>query len=79
VANYRTVRPFEAFTVHHGDGPAPQYISVFEMNSGTTGIEDVERGMLNVERWYDLNGRKLQQKPTRKGVYILNGSKVVIK
>ena len=28
---------------------------------------------------YDLNGRKLQQKPTRKGVYILNGSKVVVK
>lgn len=79
VANYRSVRPFEAFTVHHGDGPAPQFISVFEMNGGTTGIEDVERGMLNVERWYDLNGRKLQQKPTRKGVYILNGSKVVIK
>lgn len=29
--------------------------------------------------WYDLNGRKLQGRPTKKGVYILNGQKVVIK
>jgi hypothetical protein len=29
--------------------------------------------------WYDLNGRKLQAAPTKKGVYILNGKKVVVK
>ena len=29
--------------------------------------------------WYDLNGRKLNGMPTRKGVYILNGKKTVIK
>ena len=29
--------------------------------------------------WYDLNGRKLQGIPTKKGVYILNGKKVVVK
>ena len=28
---------------------------------------------------YDLNGRKLDKMPTKKGVYILNGKKVVIK
>ena len=27
--------------------------------------------------WYDLRGRKLQQKPSRKGVYILKGRKIV--
>ena len=81
VANYRSVRPFEAFTVHHGDGPAPQFISVFEMNGGTTGIEDV-RGLMSDGRsdnWYTIDGRKLQQKPTRKGVYILNGQKKVVR
>ena len=82
-ANYRSVRPFEAFTIHHGDGPAPQFISIVDINNGgTTGIEDV-RSLMSDGRgegaWYDLNGRRLQQKPTRKGVYILNGSKVVIK
>ena len=29
--------------------------------------------------WYDLNGRKLNGMPTKKGIYILNGKKVVIK
>ena len=28
--------------------------------------------------WYDLNGRKIA-KPTKKGVYIKDGKKVVIK
>jgi len=44
-----------------------------------TGIDMVESGKLKVESWYDLNGRKLQKMPTKKGVYILNGKKVVIK
>ena len=29
--------------------------------------------------WYDLSGRKLQGKPNKKGVYIKNGRKVVVK
>ena len=29
--------------------------------------------------YYSLDGRKLSEKPTRKGVYINNGQKVVIK
>ena len=80
VSNYRTIRPFEAFTVHHGNSPAPQFIPVSDINGGTTGIEDVrwkmEDGRSGI--WYDLNGRKLQQKPTQKGVYLNNGRKVVV-
>ena len=29
--------------------------------------------------WYDLNGRKLNGMPTKKGIYIMNGRKVVVK
>jgi hypothetical protein len=29
--------------------------------------------------WYTLDGRKLESKPTKKGLYIVNGNKVVIK
>ena len=29
--------------------------------------------------WYDLNGHKLNGKPTKKGMYIINGRKVVMK
>ena len=31
------------------------------------------------DTWFSLDGRKLQGKPTQKGVYINNGVKVVVK
>ena len=81
-ANYRDVRPFEAFTVHEGNGPAPQFIPVFDLNeAGFTGIEDVRSQMSDGrgDNWYDLNGRRLQGEPAQKGVYIKNGRKQVVK
>ena len=77
-ANYRAVRPFEAFTVHHGNGPAPRFVPIMDIG-GTTGIETIDYSPLTIDQWYDLNGRRLQRKPVQKGVYILNGIKVVIK
>ena len=60
----------------------------FILNFGddTLGIDDAAansslftlHSSLN-EGWYDLNGRKLDGKPAKKGVYIQNGYKVVIK
>jgi hypothetical protein len=44
----------------------------------TTGVENIEHGTLNIEHSvYDLQGRRVA-KPT-KGLYIVNGRKVVIK
>ena len=43
----------------------------------TTGINSVERGALSVEGCYTLDGRRVAQ-PT-KGLYIVNGKKVIIK
>ena len=54
---------------------------VFDDNGNTTAIKDV-RGKTENERsqeWYDLSGRKLNGMPTQKGIYIINGKKVVIK
>ena len=42
-----------------------------------TGIAAIQMDAKSV--WYDLNGRKLQGKPTRKGLYIVNGRTVVVK
>ena len=52
---------------------------VFDGN--LTGVDtlNMKRGTLNDDSWYTVDGRKLQGKPTTKGVYILNGRKVVIK
>ena len=44
-----------------------------------TGVKEVKEVIeVNDDSWYDLNGRKVN-KPTKKGVYILNGKKVVVK
>ena len=48
----------------------------------TTAIEAVEmsgNGQETMEGWYDLNGRRLQGKPTAKGLYIRHGKKVIVK
>ncbi len=44
-----------------------------------TGVRSIDNGQLIIDNWYDLNGRKLNGMPTKKGVYILNGKKVVVK
>ena len=77
--DYREVRPFEAYTVHRSNSPAPRFVPISEI-SGTTGIEEVRSQMADggSDVWYDLSGRRLQQKPTQNGVYILNGKKIVI-
>ena len=78
--DYRTVRPFEAYTVHRQENgqPAPRYVPIQEI-AGVTGIETIDREPLTLNQWYDMQGRKLEGKPARKGVYISNGKKVVVK
>ena len=44
-----------------------------------TGIGSIESGELRMENFYTLDGRKLNGKPTKPGLYINNGRKVVIK
>ena len=44
--------------------------------TGIKTMSDVRSMMSDV--WYDLNGRKLTGRPTKKGIYIHNGKKVVI-
>ena len=61
--------------------PAPANLRIAWGNS--TGIETVHSEGLTVndqsDRWYTLDGRCLIGKPTAKGLYIVNGKKVVIK
>ena len=45
-----------------------------------TGIRDIDkRGDTNTESWYSLDGRKLNKRPDAKGIYIVNGKKVIVK
>jgi hypothetical protein len=48
----------------------------------TTGIREVKSEGVKSEKWadpwYSMDGRKLDGKPTKKGLYIQNGKKVVV-
>jgi hypothetical protein len=45
----------------------------------TTKITNTNLTNITNGEWYDLNGRKLDKMPTKKGVYLFNGRKVVVK
>ena len=70
-----------------GEPTSPQQASVraFNLNFGddeATGIISVHDSGFMVngsDAWYTLDGRKLNKKPTKKGLYIHNGRKTVIK
>ena len=63
------------------------YLSISNSNARTinlvsdseaTGIRPIDNGQLTIDNWYDLSGRKVAT-PSKKGVYIQNGKKVVVK
>ena len=69
-------------------GPNKAWLSISNSNarainlvfdSEATGVGSIENGKLTIDNWYDLNGRKLDKMPTKKGVYLFNGRKVVVK
>ena len=53
---------------------------VIDDEEETTGIASMADGIDDMsDEWYTLDGRKLNGKPTTKGLYIVNGKKVMIK
>ena len=76
VKNAIEVGPNKAWLSISTGEPSARITLVFDE---ATGVGSIENGKLTIDNWYDLNGRKLQGMPTKKGVYILNGKKVVVK
>ena len=68
-----------------GDGAAARQLTAFNINFGdedsTQGVTTplVNRRGTGDEAWFTIDGRRLDGKPSRAGVYINNGVKVVIK
>ena len=50
-----------------------------EFYDDATAIRANIREIAGGDQWYTLDGRKLQSKPTLKGLYILNGKKTVVR
>ena len=78
----RTMNSFRAYFHVDLGGNANVKAFVLNLDDTTTGISltpgPSPKGE-GSEYWYDLSGRKLAKKPTQKGIYIVNGKKVVIK
>jgi hypothetical protein len=66
-----------------GDGAQARSITGFNINFGegdnTTKISTTNANHTNSDAWYDMQGRKLDGKPTTKGIYVNGNRKVVIK
>ena len=78
VKNAIEVGPNKAWLSVNTGEPSARITIVFDE---TTGLS--EKGIVNSEKfatatWYDLNGRKVAA-PSKKGIYIMNGRKVVVK
>jgi hypothetical protein len=66
----------KAYLIYNGASAAREFIGFDE----TTGICSIDNGQLTIDNsWYSLDGRKLQGEPAKKGIYVRNGQKVVIK
>ena len=61
-------------------GNARRYLQIV-IEDNETGIDDGRWKMEDGrdERWYTLDGRRLNGKPSQKGMYIMNGQKVIVK
>ena len=86
VANYREVRPFEAY-VEHPNGGA-RYFTLNDLSEGdVTGLQAIRNiAATDLVKVYNLSGVLVKSGKRHeviphltKGVYIINGSKVVIK
>ena len=63
-----------------GSGSSAPLRMVIDDDEETTGIASMADGIDDMsDEWYTLDGRKLNSKPTTKGLYIVNGKKVMIK
>lgn len=59
---------------------APVGVKGFVLDfGGEDGIEQMVNHTSADRKWYDLNGRRLHGTPTAKGIYIIDGKKVVVK
>ena len=48
------------------------------LDDGTTCIRSIDVNQLTNDTWYNLNGQRID-KPNKKGLYILNGKKVIVR
>ena len=80
--NKYIISPFNAY-FDRGEANAREIVfNMEEIDGSTTSIKCLSADNVlvnNAEGWYTVDGIKLQNAPTQKGIYINNGKKVVLK
>ena len=64
------------------EGDSGVHSFVLNFGDGETSIQEIVNGKSSngkSDEWYSVDGRKLEGKPTQKGIYIVNGKKMLIK
>ena len=76
----KACRAYFIFTTDAGAG-TNDFTFDIDFGDGTTGISEPPalKSQTSTPFWYTLDGRRLSGEPTRKGIYLNNGRKVVIK
>ena len=64
-----------------GDGIAPKALQepIVMVMEKTTGIDNINVDKAGTNEWYNLNGQKLNGKPSTPGIYINGGKKVIVR
>ncbi|MBQ8462899.1 MAG: hypothetical protein IJ544_02145 [Prevotella sp.] len=81
-ANTWNVVPFAAYadlSEMYTSGARGVIFNMQEADGSTTSIRVVEGNAAVVEGWYTIDGIKLNAAPTKKGIYVNNGKKIVVK
>ncbi|MBR1545234.1 MAG: hypothetical protein IJ633_00350 [Prevotella sp.] len=76
------MKGFRAYFQLKGEAASARSFNIDFGDGNTTGVINMKHEKLNIktdDAWYSLDGRKQDGEPSRKGVYIVNGKKTVIK
>ena len=73
-----TIPARRGYLVVTSSGNAPQLSITIDDETTVIGRVGCDSVATDGDEWFTLDGRKLQQKPTKDGLYIKNGKKVVI-
>ena len=78
IAKEQYLAPFQAYLLYTGVGELEEIST--SIDSSTTGVQTARPNITQSPRdgWYDMNGRKLNGKPTRKGAYLHQGKVIIL-
>ena len=78
MAKEQYLAPFQAYLLYTGVGELEEIST--SIDSSTTGVQTARPNITQSPRdgWYDMNGRKLNGMPTRKGAYLHQGKVIIL-